>query len=148
MQNNKIKDKEDSEETDDEFEWYEEKDIDDTYFTYVNKTRRTLEPGEQVYYCYGNRNNRFLLINYGFCFPDNKYDSYELPMRVDLPFNDVNPAELIDFKHEHDQVQPIRFKIDQINETMVGYLRSCCKTSFLALQNENKTKRRILLTIC
>lgn len=50
----------------------------DTYFTYVNKDRRAFEQGDQVFYCYGNRSNKFLLVNYGFCFSDNKYDSYEV----------------------------------------------------------------------
>ena len=90
-----------SDETDDEFEWFNPKDqqiVDDTYFTFVNKTRRTIQPGEQVYYCYGNRSNKFLLLNYGFCFPDNNYESYELPMRVDLPFDSIKPEEMVDFK--------------------------------------------------
>ena len=36
-----------SEETDEEFDWFEaDKHTDDTYFTYVNKTRKTIEAGD------------------------------------------------------------------------------------------------------
>ena len=74
----------DSEETDEEFDWFNAQEhTDETFFTLVNKTRETIEAGEQVFYCYGNRTNKFLLLNYGFCFANNKYDSYEFPMRLD-----------------------------------------------------------------
>ena len=143
-------DDENSEETDDEFEWFEETDpkfVDDSFFVYVNKTRQTIEPGDQVYYCYGNRSNKFLLLNYGFCFQNNKYDSYEIPMRLDLPFEEIVPSELVDLKFLSAQAQPIRFKNDQINEVMVGYLRSCCKKSYLKMKGLTDTKKRILLTL-
>ena len=29
----------------------------------------------QVFYNYGNRSNKYLLLNYGFCFANNSYDS-------------------------------------------------------------------------
>ena len=75
-----------SEETDEEFDWFEPTEMEDqTYFNLVNKNRKTIQPGEQVFYCYGNRTNKFLLLNYGFCFPGNRYDSYEFPMRLDVP---------------------------------------------------------------
>jgi hypothetical protein len=76
-----------SSETDEDFEWYK-KDPElaesESYFCLINCERRTLEAGEQAYYCYGDRTNRFLLLNYGFCYPDNKYDSYEIHMRTDV----------------------------------------------------------------
>ena len=76
----------DSEETDEEFDWFDAgQHTDDTYFTFINKNRETIQAGEQVFYCYGNRTNKFLLLNYGFCFPDNTYDSYEFPMRFEIP---------------------------------------------------------------
>ena len=87
-----------SEETDEEFDWYEpEAHQDDTYFTFVNKDRKTFEKGDQVFYCYGNRTNKFLLLNYGFCFPGNKYDSYEFAVRVNANFNgDPRPSDIVD----------------------------------------------------
>ena len=35
----------------------------------------SFKSGSQVYVCYGRRTNRFLLLNYGFCFQNNKYNS-------------------------------------------------------------------------
>ncbi len=35
----------------------------------------SVKKGEQVFYCYGRRTSGYLLLNYGFCFPDNKYNS-------------------------------------------------------------------------
>ena len=76
---------EESGDTSEEFDWFEgEKMSEDTYFTFVNKNRKDYHPGDQVFYCYGNRSNKFLLINYGFVFPGNRYDSYEVPLRMDV----------------------------------------------------------------
>ena len=41
-------------------------------------------PGEQAFYCYGNRSNKFLLLNYGFCFLGNRYDSYSVHLKMSL----------------------------------------------------------------
>ena len=67
------------EESEEDFDWYVEKEHgDNTNIVFVNKSRRRIEEGEQIFYCYGNRNNKYLLQNYGFCFPDNKRDSFSL----------------------------------------------------------------------
>jgi len=88
---------ENSEETDEEFDWFEpEVHTDETYFSFVNKNRKTFMPGDQIFYCYGNRTNKFLLLNYGFCFPGNKYDSYEFPLRLDVPVGEVFVPEIVD----------------------------------------------------
>lgn len=71
-----------SEET---FSWYDRsKHEHESYFAMINLNRRDLMPGEQAFYCYGNRSNRFLLINYGFCFKDNRYDSFELHLKTNV----------------------------------------------------------------
>ena len=120
-----------SEETDEEFSWFNpEEHLDDTYFHLVNKNRRTIEPGEQVFYCYGNRTNKFLLLNYGFCFPGNNYDSFEFPMRLDIPVGQVFVPEIVDLNWSSRMNQVVRLKKDQICEVMVGFLRSVCKKSF------------------
>lgn len=87
-----------SEETDEEFDWFDPVEhTQDTYFNFVNKNRKTIMPGEQVYYCYGNRTNKFLLVNYGFCFPNNTYDSYEIPLRLDVPMtSELFVPEIVD----------------------------------------------------
>lgn len=119
--------------------------MDDTYFTFVNKNRKTFETGDQVFYCYGNRTNKFLLINYGFCFPGNKYDSYEVAVRIRSDFDkDPNPSEIIDLNWESNSMQPIRLKKNQINEVLLGYLRATCKTSFF--QSMGMTGKNVFMT--
>jgi len=74
-----------SSETEEEFSWYKPLEHDkESYFCFVNLQRRTLQPGEQAYYCYGNRSNKFLLLHYGFCFPGNRYDSYAIKVNLDI----------------------------------------------------------------
>ena len=97
-----------SEETDEEFDWFNpEEHTDDTYFTFVNKNRQTVMPGDQVFYCYGNRTNKFLLLNYGFCFPGNRYDSFEFPLRLDIPVTELNgtmnASQIVDLEWRHRQ---------------------------------------------
>ena len=54
--------------------------------------RRPMKKGTQAWNCYGNRNNRFLLVNYGFCFADNLYDSFECHATLDIkPENFAKP---------------------------------------------------------
>ena len=102
-----------SEDTDEEFDWFNPREhTDDTYFTFINKNRETIEPGDQVFYCYGNRTNKFLLLNYGFCFPGNKYDSYEFPMRLDKPINEGFQPQIIDLGWQSNSNQKVRLKKD------------------------------------
>ena len=67
------------------------KDIDNnqTFFVMLNKERRTIQPGEQVYNNYGNHPNKYLLLQYGFCFAENKHDSYEFYMKLDTPVEET-----------------------------------------------------------
>lgn len=140
-----------SEETDEEFGWFDPVEhTNDTYFTFVNKNRKTFMPGEQVFYCYGNRTNKFLLVNYGFCFPGNSYDSYEFPLRLDVPTDEIFVPEIVDLSWQGKLCQAVRLKKDQICEVMVAFLRSCCKQSFFSekrqAEADYKSKKRILLT--
>ena len=75
-----------SEEEDDEenFSWYTDGDR-DTYFVLCTKYKNVYKAGQQVFHCYGRRTNRFLLLNYGFCLNNNKYNS--LSFRVWINFN-------------------------------------------------------------
>ena len=87
----------DAEESEEDFDWFENKD-EDCYFVLVNKGRRTIRKGEQMYYCYGDRNNRFLLQNYGFCYPDNDFDSLSVLMRYDVELSTEFDPSFIDLK--------------------------------------------------
>ena len=59
----------------------------ETFFTFINQMRKPMEAGSQAWNCYGNRSNIFLLVNYGFCFQDNLYDSHKFMVRLDLDFS-------------------------------------------------------------
>jgi len=63
--------------------------------------RRTLTPGEQKqYYCDGGRSNKYLLINYGFCFPNNRYDSYVFKLKLFGDDDWQKIQSLIDFSND------------------------------------------------
>jgi hypothetical protein len=47
---------------DEDFGWFQQSMVDQTYFVLVNCDRRTIKKGEQTYYCYGKRSNAFLLL--------------------------------------------------------------------------------------
>lgn len=91
-----------SDESDEEFDWYKsELHDDEMYIVFCNLQRRTLVPGEQAYYCYGNRSNKFLLMHYGFCFIGNRYDSFAIKMRMDIDLKDPFVPFMVDFRGEH-----------------------------------------------
>ena len=54
----------------------------DTYFTKVNETRQTMKAGTQAWNCYGHRSNKFLLVQYNFCFQNNYHDSVKFQTRL------------------------------------------------------------------
>lgn len=45
-----------------------------SYLVLVNQAARTIKEGEQIMFYYGRYTSAYLLINYGFCYRDNKYD--------------------------------------------------------------------------
>ena len=105
-----------ADESDESFDWFdEERDTENTYFVYTNESRKPILPGDQIFYCYGNRTNRFLLLNYGFCFPDNRYESYEVHMKMDLNQNgDLFPPEMVSLNRIENlaRQQTVRLKTD------------------------------------
>ena len=79
-----------------------------TYMTLVNEMRKSMKKGQQAWNSYGDRTNAFLLINYGFCFPDNLYDSAKFCVRLDVDFTKNNPPkieEMIAPWHATDRLQ-------------------------------------------
>lgn len=55
---------------------------DETYFTIVNQSGRTLKQGEQVFYRYGSQSNAALLLHYNFAYEGNKFDFCEIMLRM------------------------------------------------------------------
>jgi hypothetical protein len=58
------------------------------YFTM--STSGPIPANSQIFNSYGSRTNRFLLIWYGFTYPDNLYDSVSL--RLHVQFGPLRPA--------------------------------------------------------
>ena len=53
------------------------KDVDHTgnsYLVLVNHAGKTIKAGEQIMFYYGRFTNAYLLLNYGFCYRDNRFD--------------------------------------------------------------------------
>ena len=120
---------EEAEDSEEDFEWFEDKD-DDCYFVMVNKDRRTVKKGEQVFYCYGDRNNRFLMQNYGFCYPNNNFDSLSVLVRYDVDLGAEFEPSFIDMKIQSILANEIRFKRDQINQVLLAFFRLRCRKSY------------------
>lgn len=51
------------------------------FFIVVVDNYLGLKKGQQVFNCYGKRSNRFLLLWYGFCLKQNKYNSLTFSVR-------------------------------------------------------------------
>lgn len=85
-----MQNKDESTESEDEdFNWYVPRDHEeDTYFCLINTQRRILQSGEQCFYQYGERSNKFLLTHYGFCLKDNKADSYSIKLKLEIDLSD------------------------------------------------------------
>jgi hypothetical protein len=83
-----------------------------THFVMCNNTRTTIKEGEQILFCYGARPNRALMVNYGFSFPDNKYDSYLVHLKMRIEMTDPFVPEMFDFTFKEDNVQKCRLKTD------------------------------------
>lgn len=46
--------------------------------------RKVMPKDSQAWNCYGKRTNDYLLVNYGFCFPDNLHDSFVFHVKLDI----------------------------------------------------------------
>ena len=47
------------------------------------------------------------MLQYSFCFPDNRFDTYEIRMRIDLSIQEHSIVDLIDFTLESLSIQKI-----------------------------------------
>ena len=89
-----------------------------------------MKKGEQVFYCYGDRSNRFLMQNYGFCYPNNNYDSLSVLVRYDVDLSMEFEPSFIDMKIQSILANEIRFKRDQINQVLLAFFRLRCRKSY------------------
>ena len=63
------------------------------YFAMGTKFSSHYRKGDQLFNCYGRRTNRFLLVNYGFCLRQNKYNSLGFKVFVNNSEKDVNEPQ-------------------------------------------------------
>lgn len=71
-----------------DYSWWQ--GVDDprgVYFALGTKFSSRYNKGDQLFNCYGRRNNRFLLVNYGFCLRYNKYNSVGFKVFVQFKEN-------------------------------------------------------------
>lgn len=108
-----------------------EREMLDTYVAMVNQTRKPMLKGSQAFFCYGNRTNIYLMVNYGFCFQDNLYDSYHVNVRLDLDTKTaIDPKKLQAYYGKEDNIQTIRLKRDQFNCFLMAYIRDLLQHSY------------------
>jgi hypothetical protein len=72
--------------------WYGTEDA-----QFIVSTSRNMAKGEQIFNSYGRRNNRFLLLWYGFTFDGNKYDS--VAFRIWSPTVETKTGRLVFAKY-------------------------------------------------
>jgi len=72
------------------------KDVDhkgNSYLVLVNHSGRTLKEDDQIMFYYGKYTNAYLLLNYGFCYRDNKYDQVDISL--EMRPSSQNPADIV-----------------------------------------------------
>lgn len=67
-----------------DFSWIDYSKDEDIYYAMGTKYKTSYRKGDQLFNCYGLRNNRFLLVNYGFCLRNNKYNSLGFKVFVNI----------------------------------------------------------------
>jgi hypothetical protein len=67
-----------------DFTWINYDDDKDIHYLMGTKYKTSYRKGDQLFNCYGLRTNRFLLLNYGFCIRNNKYNSLGFKVFVNV----------------------------------------------------------------
>ena len=87
---------------DDDMLWTREVDHENnSYLLLVNHSGRTMKAGEQIMFFYGRYTNAYLLVNYGFCYRDNKYDQIDILLELKPP--SLFPKDFITFDFEREE---------------------------------------------
>lgn len=87
----------------------------DIYFAMHCRHRTSYKKGDQLFNSYGVRNNRHLIVNYGFCLRNNKYNSLGFKVFVNAK-NDALQTQ----RH----VKILKLKRGRISEPLLQYLRA------------------------
>ena len=71
---------------------------------------------------YGRYTNAYLLLNYGFCYRDNRYD--QIDVSLEMRPQSYSPEDIVCFDPEKfEDIQVVKLKTDNLNMTLVHYLR-------------------------
>lgn len=77
---------------------------------------------------FGERTNIYLLINYGICIKNNRYDSVKLYLNLDVK-NPTAPDQMLAQNLDQGwKIYEIRLKLDQFNFELLAYLRYTFKS--------------------
>lgn len=77
------------------------KDVDhknNSYLVLTNHAGRTIKAGEQIMFFYGRDDNSQLLRDYGFCYRDNRFDHYEVSLKMKP--SSFKPEDILSFDWE------------------------------------------------
>ena len=69
------------------------------------------------------------MVHYGFCYPNNRYDSYSVHLKLKIDMNRKFVPHMVALKKTN-FTQEVRFKTDQLNLTVMSYLRVVCMQNF------------------
>lgn len=72
-----------------------------SYLVLVNQAGRTIKTGEQIMFFYGRHTNAYLMLNYGFCYRDNKYD--QIDIALEMKPASANPSDMLCFDEEREE---------------------------------------------
>ena len=84
------------------------------FYAMGTKYKTSYRQGDQLFNCYGLRTNRFLLLNYGFCLRNNKYNSLGFKVFVNNP-NPKSDEESDDSRYQ----KIIKLKKDKLCEDLL-----------------------------
>ena len=107
--------------------------------------------GTQTWNSYGQRTNRYLLLNYGFALENNLDDSFQFQVSFDRSFSTKIYPDLmkmldVNENTESATVQNIRLKRNQLNEMLMNYIRYCFKKGFRLDMKKRNEKKMLLLS--
>jgi hypothetical protein len=105
------------------FTWIDYEKDGEIYYAMGTKYKTSYRKGDQLFNCYGLRTNRFLLLNYGFCLRNNKYNSLGFKVFVNYKPAEKSKDEDNDETDESRYQKVIKLKRDKLSE---GKLPNIC----------------------
>jgi hypothetical protein len=95
-----------------------------------------------------------LIANYGFVFASNDHDSYYVNLCMDINLKNPSVKTMVEFDDSDRTAVQARLKRDQLNEVLLGYLRTMLKGVFFDNAKGSKdldkmmsaSSKKILLT--